>query len=236
LGPILKWVFFFGYATAAYRDNDPKEVLQALVPLVTPTSPTTGAISTYMRGDTTEQDPRNTRYLNLFRMAGNPEVMHARAAGLRSPTTKETDPHNQCKSEWPCKARFNKFVSRFADKNDRIYAEQMGMIARAIRDEGEHGGVGLPGANKWDREWDALSGWLAAFGVKDANEKLYLPLDWARTMVYNGTFPLGWTKRQWTFFDVADHQRAGNFESKNIHRVNNMRSALDGIKCWLGWC
>ena len=34
-------------------------------------------------------------YLNIFKMNGNPEVMHGIAAGLRAPVNDQTDPHGQ---------------------------------------------------------------------------------------------------------------------------------------------
>jgi hypothetical protein len=217
--------FFFGIGTAGYRDNDPQSVNQAIMPLMG----LHGAVADYLSNATVEANAENTRYLNIFQMSGNPEVLHNKAAGLRNPTTKETDPEDRCKGESPCRAKFEVFISRFADANGRIYPKNMAELARNILQDGEYGGVGLPGTALGNREWDALAGWMAAFGKKDENEQIYLPLEWARTMVMDGVFPKNWVKRTWGVSDVAEIERVGGFETNFGSMYNSIACAI-GIK------
>lgn len=219
--------FFFGMATAGYRADDPQAVNQAVMPL----EGVNGAVAEYLAGAESEWDPANTRYLPLFRMSGNPEVLHSIGAGLRNPTTPETDPSNLCKGEFPCTAKFEHFITEFADAKGRIYIKDLGRLSRNIKAEGEYGGVGLPGTDFGDREWDALAGWMAGFGIKDEEGRMYLPLEWARTMVLEGVFPAGWKKRSWGFPEVAEIERVGGFETKNIKKYNKIECALGMKPC-----
>jgi hypothetical protein len=219
--------FFFGIATAGYRDNDPQSVNQAIMPVMG----LHGAVAEYLSNATVEANEENTRYLNIFRMSGNPEVLHSKAAGLRNPTTKETDPEDKCKGEFPCRAKFDFFISRFADANGRIYVKNLGELSRSILQDGEYGGTGLPGTALGNREWDALAGWMAAFGKKDENGQMYLPLEWARTMVMDGVFPKGWVKRTWGFSEVAEIERLGGFETKNVAMYNSIMCSIGMKEC-----
>lgn len=217
--------FLFGMATAGYRANDPQEINQAIMPV----EGIKGAIAEYLADAKSEWDPEHRRYLNIFRMAGNPEVLHSIGAGLRNPTTSETDPSDLCKGEFPCTAKFEYFIGRFADAKGRIYIKDLGRLARNIKAEGEYGGVGLPGTDLGDRESDALTGWMAGFGVKDEEGNMYMPLEWARTMVLEGVFPKGWKKRSWGASDVTEIERVGDFETKIVKQLNKFECTL-GLK------
>jgi len=167
----------------------------------------------YTKADIHEQNFRmgfkegDIRFLNIFRMDKNKDIIHQIAAAARGGPLKD-DPKYPCPT-FPCEKRFDDFFARFADKNGRIYAKQLGDIAGHIFKNGFHGVAakttlfsitqGFTG-----REYPALAGWLAAFSVKDSEGKRFLPLTWARTMVMHGVFPSKWKKRtdDWGSMDV----------------------------------
>merc|ERR1719473_845072 len=99
----------------------------------------------------------------------------------------------------PCQSRFDKFFAKYADDNGRVYAEQLGQIAGNVFENGYHGVaassslfthmLGFTG-----REFLALAGFLAAFGVRDEYGKQYFKIEDLRTMEMEGVFPKDWKK------------------------------------------
>jgi len=179
--------FGFGLTTAGYTAADVDEQnFQMVDPLK--------ALQEYANNANAEV-PGQERYLNIFRMEKNKDVLHQIGAAVRGGPT---DP--QCNNQWPCTSRFDEFFAKYADANGRIYAKQLGNIASNIYMNGWHGVaasnslftsvLGFTG-----REFLALAGWLVCFGQKDANGNRYLPLDWAKTMEMDGVFPSKWKKR-----------------------------------------
>jgi len=134
------------------------------------------------------------RFLNIFRMVQNKDVLHQIGAAVRG------GPNDPECTKWPCIQRFNQFFANFADAKGRIYAKQMGDIAGNIYRNGYHGVAtestlftNLLGST--GREYLALAGFMACFGQLDANKQRYVPIEWARDMFMNGVFPAEWTKR-----------------------------------------
>jgi len=151
------------------------------------------------------------RYLNIFRMVENKDILHQVGAAVRGGPI---DP--ACKT-YPCLKRFDEFFAKFADAQGRVYAKQLGQIAGNIYNNGYHGVAashtlftvtqGVTG-----REFLALAGWLVCFGQKDESGNRYLSVEWMKTMEMNGVFPEDWKKRGpgnpagnlWTAADVTE--------------------------------
>merc|ERR1712072_1572954 len=103
-----------------------------------------------------------------------------------------------CKS-YPCLSRYERFFGRFAVKG-RIYAKQLGQIVGNIFNNGFHGVAaktslftltqGFTG-----REYLAVAGFLACFGIKDSKGQRYIPEPWAKSMIMNAVFPKEWKRR-----------------------------------------
>jgi len=190
--------FFFGLTTAGYTKADIDEENFSMESL-------SAALRMKDAGATKEEDPSQNRYLNIFEMAKNPDVMHQIGAAVRGGPA---DP--ECPI-WPCEKRYNEFIGDFADSQGRIYAKELGEIACNIWKNGYHGPGGkttfftiLLGMS--GREFLALSGYMAAFGVNDDKGKRYIPERWFRSMEFDGTFPSDWTKPEpaWGTNDVLD--------------------------------
>jgi len=189
LGTDKSFAQLFGMFTAGYRAQDIDEQHFAL-DIGAKAKSTTGP------GQYIEAKASDDRYLNIFRMQYNKDVMHQIAAGVRFQIG---PPDPQC-TTYPCIKRFDEFFAEFATPDGRIYAKQMGEIAGNIFKNGEHGVaadstlfthfLGFAG-----REYTALAGFLVCFGQKDEKGETYLSLDWAKTMEMDGVFPKGWTAK-----------------------------------------
>jgi len=179
--------FFFGLTTAGYRKADVDEQNFAMV-----------SISEAVKLKSTHAEtplPGGDRFLNIFRMAQNKDVLHQIGAAVRGGPN---DP--ACGGKWPCISRFDEFFGKYADAKGRIYTKQLGEIAGNIYKNGWHGvaasstlftkTLGFTG-----REYLALAGFWACFGQKDATGERYIPLEWLKTMEMHGVFPAGWKKR-----------------------------------------
>jgi len=188
----------FGFAqnTAGYRANDPDEQDFSFTNFA-------NAIEMFVNNATEEMHPDDVRYLNIFRMTDNPDVLHQIGAGVR---IGPVDP--ACKS-WPCLERFERYFGRFASSDGLICAKEMGEIAGNIYRTGFHGVaasstlftklIGFTG-----REFAALAGFLTCFGEVQSNGERCVNVDWFRHMEMNGTFPEGWVKHPWDLMDVAN--------------------------------
>jgi len=199
LGADAQTAWFFGLTTAGYTKAD---VAETNFRMVNPIH-----AKELLKKNATKNYPGEDRYLNIYRMDKNPDIMHQIAAAARGGPL---DPKCGSPPAFPCLSRYERFFGRFA-KNGRIYAEQLGNIAGHIFENGFHGVAakttlftltqGFTG-----REFLALAGWLACFGIKDSHGNRYIPEKWTKTMVMKGHFPKAWKRRpdsdQWGSDDV----------------------------------
>jgi len=188
----------FGFAqnTAGYRADDPDEQDFSFTPLG-------NALQMLLKNATEELHPDDVRYLNIFRMTDNEDVLHQIGAGVR---IGPVDP--ACKT-WPCLDRFDSFFGRFANSDGLICAKEMGEIAGNIYEKGFHGVaasntlfthlIGFTG-----REYAALAGFLTCFGEIQPNGERCVSVDRFRHMEMKGTFPEGWVKHEWGLTDVLE--------------------------------
>lgn len=183
--------FGFGLTTAGYKEADVDETDYSILSV-------SAAKRMFAAKATKEEDPSQIRYLNIFEMAKNPDVMHQIGAAVRGGPI---DP--ECPS-WPCEKRYQDFVGKFADSKGRIYNSHLGNIACNVWKNGYHGPggkitfftvlLGMTG-----REFLALSGFMAAFGINDENGDRYIPERWFHHMEFHGTFPSDWVRPKATW-------------------------------------
>jgi len=182
--------WFFGITTAGFKEDDLDQTDFNMGNLQR-------ALEVNKTGATEEMEPGDVRYLNIFKMLESPDVLHQVAAAVRGGPV--DDPACGSPTHFPCLTRWERFFADHADDRGRIYSQQLGNIASYIYENGYHGVAtktslftitqGLTG-----REFLALAGWLACFGVPDENGDLYLSVEWGKTMEMNGVFPEGWVK------------------------------------------
>ena len=65
--------------------------------------------------------------------------------------------------------------------------------------------------------------------MADETGKLFLPLEFVRTMVFDGVFPKEWKKRSWGVMDVAKHERDGDFQSDTCKKINGLVGKAEEI-------
>jgi len=195
--------WFFGQTTAGYTEADVDEQNFMMAPVDL-------SLKLKAEGATEEPTPADRRFLNIFTMASNPDILHQVGAAVRGG---EGLVDARCQ-KYPCASRFNDFFAKFATPEGRIYVKQLGEAACNIYRNGFHGVAadktfftqtqGLTG-----REFLALSGWIVAFGHKDEQGDLYLTVEDTRTMEMHGVFPKDWKKpAQWGSSDVMKVQNA----------------------------
>jgi len=193
--------FGFAQTTAGYRANDPDEQNYGMFPL-------TDAIK-MLKANATIDPAGNERYLNIFGMIRNGDVLHQLGAavrggpGLLDPTC----------TGYPCAARFGRFFSQYANKDGELCTKEFGNVASNIYKNGYHGvaadktlfkGVG----GLTFREDAALAGFLIAFGKKRGgwpkSGDICLKLADAQWMEMEGTFPKNWVKPNYGWGGTED--------------------------------
>lgn len=205
LGGLPSTGWFFGQTTAGYTEAD----VDSTDFMMTPIEYSMALLKDHPT-QTMETNSSLNRYLNIFTMGSNTDVLHGIAAAVRGG---EGLVDKEC-TAYPCPARFTEFFAKFAEPNGRIYSKNLGEIACNIYSNGFHGvaadtslfslAVGLTG-----REFLALSALLPVFGQPDEAGNQYFNLEDWRIMEMNGVFPPGWVavNKAWNVLDIQNEWR-----------------------------
>lgn len=152
------------------------------------------------------------RFLNILKMNGKQSVEHGVSTGVRGGGT---DMPNglieQCNGQFPCEPMFQKFYVSVAEPNGRMYTENLLASVCLMRQVGDRGGENshrggqmsiplvdglLVTASEWQAK-GALTAMLQVFGTWDAARgERYMTAEDVRSVVMDGKFPEGWTKRE----------------------------------------
>jgi len=203
----LSTAFFFGQFTAGYTKADVDSTNFMMYPLSAGFKEMNEGYGGVDANATMMTPPSGARYLNIFTMGSNKDVLHQIAGATRGGKGL-IDP--EC-SGYPCKSRFEAFFAKFADSTGRVYQRQLGEIACNIYKNGFHGVAAAetlflisPGFT--GREFLALQGFIFAFGKQDADGETYLDVKDMETMLMDGVFPKDWKMpRVWGFKDAFPH-------------------------------
>lgn len=140
-----------------------------------------------------------------------------------------------CNGTYPCESRWKTFYESCADPKGRFYRKELACVLCKAQAFGDRGGENAYHPDQSARQWqinNAIFGWLAAFGRMDEQEDkdpfgdhVYFEMEDARTMMFDGKYPVGWERRQWGNISVVQKAAYMNLGCPGTDKITGIYPA-----------